>query len=232
VNSELNLLEGYSGDLTILYYQITPMKLLIFGASGSTGHELVKQSLSLGHSVTAFVRDSSRLKISHKSLNVVTGGLNTGDLAGVIKGQDVVLSALGATSPFKYDAMVVDGVGKIIQVMEELNVLRFIYLSFIGAGAGRIHGGFVIRHIASRILKAEIAGHEAREKLIRASKLNWTIVHAPTLTNGEKKGVYRTGENLSSNSFVVTTSRADVADLMLSQCVDPSFILKTVRVMC
>src|SRR5688572_4976872 len=185
------------------------MKLLIFGASGATGHELVKQSLSLGHSVTAFVRDPSRLKINHKSLNIIPGDItSTVDVAGAIKGHDVVLSALGAKNPFKFDASVVDGVGKIIKVMEELGVLRFIYLSFIGAGEGRMHGGFVIRHVASRILKAEIAGHEAREKMIRASNLNWTIVHAPTLTNGKKKGAYRTGENLSSSSFVVMTSRA------------------------
>jgi len=208
------------------------MKLLIFGASGATGHELVKQSLSIGHSVTAFVRDSSRLKINHKSLNVIPGDLtSTVDLAHAIKGHDVVLSALGAKNPFKFDAIVVDGVGKIIQVMEELKVLRFIYLSFIGVGEGRIHGGFVIRHIASRILKTEIAGHETREKMIRESRLNWTIVHAPTLTNGKKKGAYRTGENLSSNSVVVTVSRADVADFMLSQCVDLTFKHKSVRIM-
>ncbi|HMG91828.1 MAG TPA: NAD(P)H-binding protein [Chryseolinea sp.] len=208
------------------------MKLLIFGASGSTGHELVKQSLSLGHTVTAFVRDSSRLKINHKNLNLILGDITSNvELANVIKGHDVVLSALGATSPFKFDAIVVDGVGKIIKVMEELKVPRFIYLSFIGAGEGRIHGGFVIRHIASRILKTEIAGHEAREKMIRKSNLNWTIVQAPTLTNGKKKGTYRTDENLSSNSFVETISRADVADFMLSQCADLTFMHKTVRIM-
>jgi len=208
------------------------MKLLIFGASGATGHELVKQSLSLGHSVTAFVRDPSRLKINHKDLKVISGNItSTVDLAEAIKGHDVVLSALGAKSPFKFDAIVVEGVEKIIKVMEELGVLRFIYLSFIGAGEGRIHGGFVIRHIASRILKTEIAGHEAREKMIRESKLNWTIVHAPTLTNGDKKGAYRSGENLSSNSFVVMISRADVADFMLSQCVDLTFKHRAVRIM-
>jgi len=208
------------------------MKLLIFGATGSTGHELVKQSLSLGHSVTAFVRDSSRLKIKDKNLKVILGDITViGELKDAIRGQDVVLSALGASSPFTFDAIVVDGVGKIIKVMEEINVLRFIYLSFIGAGEGRNHGGFVIRHIASRILKTEIAGHEAREKMIRGSKLHWTIVQAPTLTNGKRKGAYRTGEDLSSNSFVVTVSRADIADFMLSQCVDPTFKQKTVRIM-
>jgi putative NADH-flavin reductase len=208
------------------------MKLLIFGASGATGHELVKQSLSLGHSVTAFVRDPSRLKINHKSLKVIPGDItSTVDLADAIKGHDVVLSSLGAKNPFKFDPIVVDGVGKIIKVMEEIGVLRFIYLSFIGTGEGRMHGGFVIRHVASRILKAEIAGHEAREKMIHESNLNWTIVHAPTLSNGEKKGTYRTGENLSSSSFVVMISRADVADFMLSQCVDLSFKHKSVRIM-
>jgi putative NADH-flavin reductase len=208
------------------------MKLLIFGASGATGHELVKQSLSLGHSVTAFVRDPSRLKINHNDLKVIRGSItSTVDLAGAIKGQDVVLSALGAENPFKFDAVVVNGVGKIIKVIEELGVPRFIYLSFIGVGEGRMHGGFVIRHVASRILKTEIAGHDAREKMIRESNLNWTIVHAPTLTNGKKKGAYRSGENLSSNSFVVTISRADVADFMLSQCVDLTFKRRVVRIM-
>ena len=96
-------------------------------------------------------------------MKVIPGDItSTVDLAGAIKGHDVVLSALGASSPFKFDAIVVDGVGKIIKVMEELSVLRFIYLSFIGVGEGRMHGGFVIRHIASRILKTEIAGTRSK----------------------------------------------------------------------
>ena len=32
------------------------MKILIFGASGATGQELVKQALAQGKNVTAFVR--------------------------------------------------------------------------------------------------------------------------------------------------------------------------------
>ena len=208
------------------------MNLLIFGASGATGHELVNQALSKGHSVTAFVRDPTRLNADHQNLKVVQGYItDDADLTNAIKGHDVVLSALGASSPFKLDTEVIEGVGKIIKTMEYLNVMRFIYLSFIGVNASRMDGGFVIRHIAPRLLKTEIAGHEAREKMLRNSLLNWTIVHAPTLTKGKKTGSYRKGENLSSNSFVVAVSRADVADLMLSQCVDPTFHRKAVRIM-
>ena len=208
------------------------MNLLIFGASGATGHELVNQSLLKGYSVTAFVRDPSRLKIDHEKLKVFKGDItDQSDLANAIRGQNVVLSALGSSSPFRFDPVLVEGVGKIIRAMEDLKVVRFIYLSFIGVSDSRVNGGFVIRHIAPKLLKNEIAGHEAREKMIRNSELNWTIIHAPTLTNGKKNGTYRTGENLSSNSFLVTMSRADVADFMLSQCVDSTFNRKAVRIM-
>ena len=208
------------------------MNLLIFGASGATGHELVNQSLSQGHTVTAFVRDPSKLKADHQKVRVLQGDINNEtDLATAIKGQDVVISALGASSPFKFDPVLVEGFNKIVRSMEELNVQRMIYLSFIGVGESRVNGGFVIRHIAPKLLKTEISGHEAREKMIRDSTLNWTIVHAPTLTNGKRKGAYRKGENLSSSSFVVAVSRADVADLMLSQCVDATYHRKAVRIM-
>jgi hypothetical protein len=44
------------------------------------------------------------------------------------------------------------------------------------AGDSHVNGGFVIRYIEPNVLKTEIAGHEAREKIIRKSELNWTIV--------------------------------------------------------
>jgi len=49
------------------------MKVLIFGATGTVGCELVTQALEMGHTVTAFARDPSKLAISHASLEVIEG---------------------------------------------------------------------------------------------------------------------------------------------------------------
>lgn len=208
------------------------MNILIYGASGATGHELVKQALAQGHIVKAFVRNPSKLKIIHDNLEVVQGDvINYKLVEDSVKGQDAVLCALGASSPFKYDKSIVDGTGNILKAMETNNVSRFIYMSFVGVKESRNTAGFVIKYIAPKLLSSEVAGHEAREIMIKQSKLKWTIVRAPTLTNGKHLGKFRSGEEISSKGFTVTISRADVADFMIRQLTDNTFLGKTPSVM-
>lgn len=208
------------------------MNILIYGASGATGHELVKQGLAQGHVVTAFVRNPSKLKVQHQNLKIVEGNVSNFQIVEKsVKGQDAVLSALGASSPFKYDQSVVEGAGNIIRAMESNNISRFIYMSFVGVKESRANAGFVIKYIAPKLLSTEIAGHEARENMIKQSQLQWTIVRAPTLTNGKHFAQFRSGENISSNGFTVTISRADVADFMLRQLTDNNFLRKSPRIM-
>ncbi|MEP7197829.1 MAG: NAD(P)H-binding protein [Saprospiraceae bacterium] len=208
------------------------MNILIFGVSGATGHGLVKQAREQGHAVTAFVRTPTKLKITHNNLQLVQGDImNSVSVENAVKGKDVVISALGASSPFKYDQTVADGVSNIIKTMEQSNVKRFIYLSFIGVQESRKDGGFVIKYIATKLLKTEIAGHDNREKIIWQSNLTWTIVHAYTLTKGLNKSAYSSGEELSSSSYTITISSTDVANFMLKQINNSAFLNKAARIM-
>lgn len=208
------------------------MNILIFGASGKTGHELVKQALAKGHIVTAFIRDLSKMKIAHENLKCIQGDVIDYPLvAHCMIGQDAVLSALGAPSPFTYDQVIVDGAGNIIKAMEMNHVNRLIYMSFVGIKESRPAAGFVIKYIAPILLSSEIAGHEAREKLIKHSLLQWTIVRAATLTNGKHLGQFRHGENITSKGFMDTISRKDVADFMLQQLTDHTYMKKATSLM-
>ena len=67
-----------------------PTRILIVGATGGTGRQLVAQALARGYEVTALVRDPSKFHDEHAQLKVIQGDVL--DYASV---EAAVLSALG-----------------------------------------------------------------------------------------------------------------------------------------
>jgi putative NADH-flavin reductase len=208
------------------------MNILVFGASGRTGSEIVRQALAQRHHVAAFVRDPARLPVVHPDLEFVRGDVaDNGAVGRAVAGRDAVLSALGAQSPFRFDGTVVEGIRHVVAAMEREGVRRLVYLSAINVSESRKYAGPVIRLVAPVLLRSETAGHEARERIIRESGLDWTLVRSAGLTNGAPRGVYRSGEQVSAAGPAATIARADVADFMLRQLSDTAYLRKSPIVM-
>ncbi|HKR04163.1 MAG TPA: NAD(P)H-binding protein, partial [Bacteroidia bacterium] len=109
------------------------MKLVILGASGPTGQQLVSQALQQGHEVTAIVRNASKLNVQHKQLKVITGNIFDSEfLCRELKGKDVVLSALGVGKSLKSGYLVARVVNVLIPSMKKAGVSRVIFLSAFG----------------------------------------------------------------------------------------------------
>src|SRR5688572_22497576 len=167
------------------------MKVLVFGASGATGYNLISQAVEKGHYVRAFVRDPSKLKTKNKNLSIFQGDVsNYQQVEDAVKGQEAVISALGASNPFKHDTALIKGVENIVSAMTKFKIDRFMYQSFLGVEENRKELGFIVDHILSLLLKGSIKDHEVKEKIITSSSLQWTIVRCPTLTNGPLTGKY------------------------------------------
>lgn len=109
------------------------MKIIVFGATGTVGIEIVKQSLTNGHEVTAFVRNAEKLSsFKHENLKIVQGDvLNAADVKHALQDQEVVLCALGDGSKGKVRAA---GTENIIRAMHCAGVRRLICQSTLGAG--------------------------------------------------------------------------------------------------
>ena len=204
------------------------MKLVILGATGGTGRELVKQALELGHDVTAFVRDPVKLTLKHEKLSVVKGNmLDRRSLEKAIAGQDAVISALGSPGLGKSTDLS-DGTSNIIRVMDEKGVNRLIFESTIGIDDSRDHAPWLARKFFfAVVLKNIFADKEIQERYIKASDLDWTIVRPARLTNGPRTSKYRTGSEINEKAVSKTISRADTAEFMLRQVSDNSFVRKT-----
>src|SRR2546423_1185660 len=112
-------------------------KLLLLGATGLTGRQLVDQALDQGHEVTALVRKPEKLTVEHHRLRIVTG--SSTDLAAVdeaMESQDAVLCALGTrsvTSLASCDLMLTS-MQTVVAAMERRAVRRLILLSALGVG--------------------------------------------------------------------------------------------------
>jgi putative NADH-flavin reductase len=91
--------------------------------------------------------------------------------------------------------------------------------------------GLLIRLAAAGPIRHEVADHEIKESVVRASALDWTIVRAPLLTNGRRTGQYRAGEDIAARWPLPMLSRADVAEFMLRQLDDARFVRQAPSVM-
>lgn len=208
------------------------MKVLIFGASGGTGRHLVPKALRRQHYVTAFVRTPAEFGLAGANLAVFTGNVTDPNaVERAMRGQDAVISVLGASRPRNSDPGVVQGIRYILDAMARLGVRRLIYQSHVVVSDSRPQAGLVTRLVSARVLRHEIADHEIKEGLVKASALDWTIVRPPTLTNGPATGSVRSGERIPPRSLFPRLSRADVADFILSRLDDPASIRKSLSVM-
>jgi putative NADH-flavin reductase len=208
------------------------MHLLVFGPTGGTGRALVAQALEAGHHVTAFVRNPDKMAPRHhERLRLVAGdAASAGPSVGEsMRGQEVVISALGVSKSFTPNGLIEKSVTGIIAAMQSHNVRRLIFTSALGVGETMSQTPLPLRIFMRLLLKKVYADKLAGESLIRRSGLEWTIVQPALLTSGPLTGSYRVGERLALSGFA-KISRADTAHFLLSQLSDRTYLKKTVIV--
>jgi hypothetical protein len=109
--------------------------------------------------------------------------------------------------------------------METQGVQRFVCETALGIGdsAGRM-GLYYTFFVIPVILPFYFWDKARQERLIAASRLDWVTVRPGVLTNGPKRGMYRHGRNVGNFLSTVRISRADVADFILSQMTDNTYL--------
>jgi len=75
--------------------------------------------------------------------------------------------------------------------MEAKAAKRLICVTGLGAGDSRGHGGLLYNAVLWLILGRVYADKDVQERIIRRSRLDWTIVRPTVLTNGPRTGAYR-----------------------------------------
>src|ERR671918_958079 len=141
------------------------MRLLIFGATGGTGRELVSQALDRGHSVTAFARDPAALDQRDGLRGIAGDVLDAAAVERAVADHEAVLCALGgpATRPGLVRSQ---GTRNIVQAMERSGPRRLICQSTIGIGDSRPLLPPLHRYLLVPLLRRTFAEHERQEAAV------------------------------------------------------------------
>jgi len=205
------------------------MKLAIFGSTGKVGLQLVKQAIALGHQVTAHTRHPKNLtQIDQENLRIEKGDvLDIVSVQNATRRQDVIICALGMPLMNK-DGLRTKGTKNIIEAMEATGVKRLVCLSGLGAGESFSTLPFHYRHlIFPFVLKHVLADHETQEIRVKESELDWTIARPANFSKGLHTGAYQHGFSRVDQSLKLKISPADVADFMLKQVSDNTYLHQT-----
>jgi len=192
------------------------MKVLVFGATGGTGRQVVEQARAAGHEVTAFTR------AAHGDVTA-----DRDAVARALRGQDAVISALGRGNSFRSHQLMSRSMDVILPAMEREGVRRLIVLSSFGVGDTYDDAPLLPKIFFRLYLRHIYADKEIADDFVRRSDLNWTLVYATKLTDGPRTGRVRAGERLELRGMP-KISRADVADFIVKQLGDDTWVGKTV----
>jgi len=206
------------------------MKLIVLGATGGTGLQIVRQAVERGHALTALVRSPGRLNGFKDRITVRSGDLlDPAELERAIRGHDAVLSAFGPRAPISnLDANLLQRFAlALTTAMPRAGVTRAVVESVAFLFKDSI---IPPAYVLGRLFFSEVvADASAMERIFAESALDWTMVRPPELTDKAFTGKYRVREE-HLPFFGFTISRSDVADFMIKAVENHSSIRKVVGV--
>ena len=190
----------------------------MFGATGRTGHLLVRQALDAGHAVTAYARNPERLRIGHPNLSVLAGQLDNDEgILAAVQGADAVIEGVGAVS---------DGTRRIIAAMDTSGARRLVVVSTCSVPDPQDLPDAKFKALVQFVKTAAPTPYrEVRRaaELVRASDLDWTLVRVAKLNDKKAAGQVKAGY-YGHGAVGLSISRADLAAFLLDQVANLTYL--------
>jgi putative NADH-flavin reductase len=199
--------------------------MLLIGATGGTGREVVRQAVQRGDQVTVLIRrEADRTTLPPQVTAMIGDVTDPASLSAALTGQDVVVSALGVRRGQAAGTVRSAGTANLVTAMAAAGVRRLLAVSSIGVGSSADAQTRPARLLWPRLAGPGRIPEAARaEDAIVASALDWTIIRAPRLVDGPPSGRLEVGESLRL-PLSAQLRRADLAQALLDSAGDDTTI--------
>lgn len=191
------------------------MKLLILGATGTIGRELVQGALERGHAVTAQTRKGQPGFPAGVMPAVFDPAGPPEAFVPYLRGQDAVIYALGfrGRGDVRFFS---DTTRSLLAAMQATGVRRLVAITGVGAGETRGHGGFLYEHLIYPFFtQALYADKDRQEDLIRMSDTDWTILRPAPFRSSPGREPFHVLTEVRSGTRLSRVTPLEVARMAL-----------------
>lgn len=203
--------------------------LVVFGASGRTGKEVVSAGVSSGYKIRAIVRKKLPDKEFPIGVDVVVcDNKNINELNKVITDASAVVIVFGQKPPYK-DIFCGDETKNIVKSMLSQGVKRLICQTGAMIGEYPTNRSLPFSIMCRIYNKNNPTGYKDRllqEKAVKESSLDWTIIKPPRLTDSGLNHV-KAGEGIKVG-MLSSASRKSLAKFIIEELTSPKFVKKAV----
>jgi uncharacterized protein YbjT (DUF2867 family) len=205
------------------------VNVLVVGATGALGREVVAESLARGYQTAALARAPSVAALP-QGVQIVEGDvLDRSSLTAAVPGRDAVICALGTPSPRRASTLLGRGSENLVEAMAAAGVRRLACVTLLGLGASRANCSLFYREVILRVLAPMVSDKEAQEQAVRGSGLDWVLIRPPRFVSGRPRGrvkVIAEGEPGRLGRVV----RADLARFMVDCAGEDRYVRQALAV--
>jgi putative NADH-flavin reductase len=198
------------------------MNVVVYGATGNAGKEIVKELLARGHRVIGIARNVDSLKTTPGVTAKADDLSNVDSIAAIIKGADVVVSAY--QPPAANTDALVDVTKREIEAVKKAGIMRLLVVG--GAGLLEVAPGVTLLksgHLPDQYVPLATS-HEKALGVLQASNINWTYLSPGAFfVPGERTGKFRLGtkELITDEKGASKISFADYAIALVDEIEKP-----------
>lgn len=202
------------------------MNVLVIGANGQVGRNIVKELADTNHNAVAMVRKEEQKEKMQElgAAKVVLGDLE-GDFSEAFEDVDAVIFAAGSgpkTGAEKTLTIDLWGSVKAAKYAEDKGVKRFVQLGSVGSDNPDAGG---------EAMKPYLVAKRTADEILQATKLDYTIVRPGALSDEEKTGKIEVSAEGFKSLEGRSIPRADVAHVLVDVLERPNTYGKVFEVL-
>ena len=214
------------------------MNVLLLGATGRLGSEILKRLIDEKIETTALVRNPDKLKLNSEHLTVVKGDVtNSIDLNKAMKSVDVVITALNISrkSDFPWaklrtpKTLLSDTMKILVDLGEKNDIQKIITISAWGANESKNDLPMWFKWLINNSnVKYGCEDHERQENILVKSDVDWMIIRPVGLSDSQKNK--KANISTDSKTFGLLVARKTVANFIVTNLKGNQFVKKIVTI--